>query len=225
MTALAAGGIMVSAATAPVQLVGVSSQDNAVLIESTEPVAYSVSRPDPLTLLVDLRNVSVSDARADVVRSGPLAGVKLEQAAAVDGASLARVRVSLTRPSEYRVRSARNTIRVELTAPAAAGQADAAAAAPAPEPARQPARSPGPATLLERVRSRRTPSSTTVTMSGNGQLVPVQRRGVRGRSAPPPARLPGRHLQGRQPGQRRQRAGQEGQASSSTAANRSSPAW
>ena len=53
------------------------------------------------------------------------AGVKLEQAAAVDGASLARVRVSLTGPSEYRVRSARNTIRVELTASTAQAKPDA----------------------------------------------------------------------------------------------------
>src|SRR4051794_30431251 len=106
-----AGSMMVSAATAPVKLVGVSSHDNAVLIESTEPVAYAVSRPDPLTLVVDLRNVSVANARANVTREGSLAGVKLEQAAAVDGASLARVRLSLTRPTEYQVRSVRNTIR------------------------------------------------------------------------------------------------------------------
>ena len=172
MTALAAGGILVSAATAPVRLVGVSSQDNAVLIESTEPVAYAVSRPDPLTLLVDLRNVSVSDARADVVRSGSLAGVKLEQAAAVDGASLARVRVSLTGPSEYRVRSARNTIRVELTASTAQAKPDASSTVSVQNPLASQIESPGPATLLERVRSRRTPSSTTITLSGNGQLVP-----------------------------------------------------
>ena len=172
MTALAAGGILVSAATAPVRLVGVSSQDNAVLIESTEPVAYAVSRPDPLTLLVDLRNVSVSDARAEVVRSGSLAGVKLEQAAAVDGASLARVRVSLTGPSEYRVRSARNTIRVELTASAAQAKPDASSTVSVQNPLASQIESPGPATLLERVRSRRTPSSTTITLSGNGQLVP-----------------------------------------------------
>ena len=131
-----------------------------------------MSRPDPLTLLVDLRNVSVSDARAEVVRSGSLAGVKLEQAAAVDGASLARVRVSLTGPSEYRVRSARNTIRVELTASAAQAKPDASSTVSVQNPLASQIESPGPATLLERVRSRRTPSSTTITLSGNGQLVP-----------------------------------------------------
>ena len=45
----AAASILLSAAAAPVKLVGVSAQGNAVLIEATEPVAYSVNRPDPLT--------------------------------------------------------------------------------------------------------------------------------------------------------------------------------
>ena len=167
-----AASMMVSAASAPVKLVGVSSHDNAVLIESTEPVAYAVSRPDPLTLLVDLRNVSVADARASVVPDGSVAGIKLEQAVAVDGASLARVRMSLTGPSEYQVRSARNTIRVELT-PAAGKATAAATSAPAAQTVlSSPLADPGPATLLERVRARRAPGSATVTFSGNGQLVP-----------------------------------------------------
>ena len=174
---LAAGGVLVSAATVPVKLVGVSSQENAVLIESTEPVAYSVSRPDPLTLLVDLRNVSVADARADVARGGALAGIKLEQASAVDGAALARVRVTLVQPSEYRVRSARNTIRVELTPGEAPAARPTPAAPPAPSPARtddimSPITDPGPATTLDRVHTRHTSSSTVVTLGGNGQLVP-----------------------------------------------------
>ena len=167
-----AGSMMVSAATAPVKLVGVSSHDHAVLIESTEPVAYAVSRPDPLTLIVDLRNVSVADARATVVPDGAIAAVKLEQAAAVDGASLARVRMSLTRPSEYQVRSARNTIRVELTPAAGKGTAAATPAPAAQTALSSPVADPGPATLLERVRTRRAPGSTTLTFSGNGQLVP-----------------------------------------------------
>src|SRR5688500_13850219 len=84
----AASGVM-SAAHAPIRLVGVSSQGNAVLIESTEPVAYSVSQPDPLTLVVDMRNVSTTDARNDVRRQGAIAGVRLEQATATDGRAVA----------------------------------------------------------------------------------------------------------------------------------------
>ena len=98
------GGLRLSAAAAEnIRLVGVSAQASgrmaAVLIESTQPVAYAVSRPDPLTVLVDLRNVSVADAGNNVTSQGPLAAVTLEQATALDGRSLARVRVALTSPS------------------------------------------------------------------------------------------------------------------------------
>ena len=82
--------------------------------KSTEPVAYSVSRPDALSLVVDMRNVSVADARADVDRQGAIAGVRLEQASA-RRRPRARTRArDSAKPSEYVVRSARNTIRVEL---------------------------------------------------------------------------------------------------------------
>ena len=112
----ATAGIILSATAAPVRLVGVTSQGDTVLIEATEPVAYSISRPDALSLVVDMRNVSVSDARADVDRQGAITGVRLEQASADDGRALARVHVTLAKPSEYVVRSARNTIRVEVKA-------------------------------------------------------------------------------------------------------------
>jgi hypothetical protein len=119
VAAAVSGGLALSAApSAAVRLLGVSSQSTgktaAVLIESTEPVAYAVSRPDPMTVLVDMRNVKVADAAAQVTRSGPLAGVTIEQATALDGTDLARVRVALAAPSAYKVRSARNVIRLEL---------------------------------------------------------------------------------------------------------------
>ena len=79
-----------------------------------------MSRPDPLTVLVDLRNVSVADAATEISRKGPVAGVTVEQATAIDGKDLARVRVSLVTPSAYKVRSSRNVIRLELE-PEAAG--------------------------------------------------------------------------------------------------------
>ena len=126
---LAATAGIILTATAPVRLVGVTSQGDTVLIEATEPVAYAVSRPDALSLVVDLRNVSVSDARADVERRGSIAGVRLEQSSAPDGRALARVHVALAKPSEYVVRSSRNTIRVELK-----GAAPGASAPAAPKP-------------------------------------------------------------------------------------------
>jgi type IV pilus secretin PilQ/predicted competence protein len=185
----AAASIMLSATAAPVRLVGVTAEGDAVLIESTEPAAYSVSRPDPLTLVVDMRNVSVGDARSDVPKQGALAGVRLEQATAVDGRSVARVHLALVRPVEYSIRSARTTIRVELTPrPGAPTQRQAAATpaivlpqaavpqAPAPAPAVAAdgieKKTPGTATLLERIRTSKTTSATTITLGGNGHLTP-----------------------------------------------------
>ena len=125
MAALAAAGsAAIAAGAAPVRLVEVSLRGNAVVLEATEPVAYAVTNPDPLTVVLDLRNVSVTDALNQVNRSGPVAGVRLEQSTAVDGTTLGRVRVSLARPAAYKVRSARNLIRVELSATEAASIAD-----------------------------------------------------------------------------------------------------
>jgi type IV pilus assembly protein PilQ len=183
-----AGGLAVTAAPSPVRLLGVSARATgpsaAVLIEATEPVAYAVSRPDPLTLLVDLRNVSVADAENQVARSGPVERVTLEQATAIDGKALARVRLALASPATYRVRSARNTIRVELepraTEVARYGArdeafADGTPAAVKPEPDAAPATPGEPlalATVIERVRATNTRSATTITISGNGRLDP-----------------------------------------------------
>ena len=177
LTAATAGGLVLTAAPAPIRLLGISAQATgktaAVLIEATEPVAYAVSRPDPLTLLVDLRNVSVADATNQVARSGPIAGVTLEQQTAIDGRSRARVRVALASPSSYKVRSARNTIRVDLE-PAA----DATAAEGSPIAIKTPAAATSggaattipPATVLEKVHAQHTRSTTTITLSGNGRL-------------------------------------------------------
>jgi type IV pilus secretin PilQ/predicted competence protein len=142
-------GTMLSAATAPVRLVGVSRQENAVLIEASAPVAYGVSQPDPFTVVVNLRHVSVGDARNDVQRGGALTGVRLEQASDVDGASVARVHLSLAQPAEYKVRSARNTIRVELS-PSTAQTATANPRNPAPKVEADPqAEAPEPMISLE----------------------------------------------------------------------------
>jgi len=203
---LAATAGIILTATAPVRLVGVTSQGDTVLIEATEPVAYAVSRPDALSLVVDLRNVSVSDARADVERQGSIAGVRLEQASAADGRALARVHVALAKPVEYVVRSSRNTIRVELkgaapgasapappvpTAPVAAARQSPPPAVPAlvpaaavasqgPAPVKKPLESveksaesgSQAATMIEHIKSSRTPGATTVTLVGNGHLAP-----------------------------------------------------
>jgi type IV pilus assembly protein PilQ len=136
LTVLAAG-----AAAGSARLVGVSaeSRDGAqtVLIEATEPVAYSVSRPDARSVLVELRNVSVAGAanRVRVTGGSLVAGVSFEDGTALDGSAVGRVQLALRFPAAYRVRSARNMIRVDLEKTVArAENADSPAAEPVPEP-------------------------------------------------------------------------------------------
>ena len=177
----ATSSLSLSAGATPIRLLGVSAQGTAVLIESTEPAAYVVKRPDPLTVVVELRNVSLASPVNPVIQqreSDPIASVTLEQGVNDDGQAVARVRVLLSRPQDYAVRSARNTIRLDLTAPAHAV---------APEPLPQspsapahtsmnmaPAVTDAPAaTTLDRVRSRYTPGATTITLGGNGRLTPA----------------------------------------------------
>jgi type IV pilus secretin PilQ/predicted competence protein len=180
IAAAVGGGLRLMAAPAEnIRLVGVSSQMSgrtaAVLIESTEPVAYSVSRPDPLTVLVDLRNVTVGDTGAKIARRAPLAGVALEQATAIDGQALARVRVTLTSPSAYKVRSARNVIRLEIDPDAAVkdestGPESTTAAVKLPAVEENP--DVAVATRLEKVRTAHRKTVTTITLEGNGRLSP-----------------------------------------------------
>ena len=189
MAALAAAGSMAlsAGAAAPARLLGVSAEGNALLIEASEPVGYVVSRPDALTVLVDLRNATVAFAANSVTRKGVIAGVSLEQAQSTDGSTLGRVRLNLVRAAEYQVRSSRNTIRVELS-PTAALQAkpvqplyrpQTAAPPPAPIAALGPPASEllpealPPATEIARVRSTREPLRTTITLTGNGRLAPA----------------------------------------------------
>jgi type IV pilus assembly protein PilQ len=160
---------------------------STVLIEASEPVAYLTSQPDPLTVLVDLRNVAAgslaSQPIADVLE--PVGSVKVEAAHAPDGAPVARVRVSLERTAKHRVRSQRNTILVEVDRQAArqnprdaapmlalatpsrrsandsvGAKADAATAA---EPARA-------ATQLRSVRIGKIDNGYSVALIGNGLL-------------------------------------------------------
>jgi type IV pilus assembly protein PilQ len=182
VTALAlASGLSLTAGSEPIRLLGVSARGNAVLIESAAPAAYVVKRPDPLTLLVELRNVVVADA-ANVIqvdRRDVLAAVTLEQGPSVEGQALGLVRLSLVRPAEYVVHSTRNVIRLELQQPVRAAAAAATlrmVSQPAPSaslaPAQLEADAPA-ATVLDRVRAIRTPSATTITLSGNGRLTPA----------------------------------------------------
>ncbi len=147
----------------------------SVLIEATEPVAYVTARPDPLTVLVDLRNVTTAGVLNRVTTSpvGPVAAVTFEDARASDGAAVARVRVLLAAPAQHQVHSDRNVIQVDVVpdddAPATVrlvgspGGVTSAAAVVRP--------SGVAATRLEAVRTNVGVRGTEVSLAGNGWLV------------------------------------------------------
>ncbi|MGE0816397.1 MAG: type IV pilus secretin PilQ [Vicinamibacterales bacterium] len=156
-----------SAVAATPLLRALSTRDDggvsAVVIESTEPVAYVTSQPDPLTVLVDLRNVRLGVSPVPGGREGiaPVDRVRLEETVAADGTPLARVRVSLDRAAPHRVRTSRNLILVEVDRAASAPAATATTAAAAARTA---------ATELRAVRASRSGDEVTVAIVGNGVL-------------------------------------------------------
>ena len=88
------------------QLRGISSrldrEFSAIVIETTEPVAYVASQPDPLTVLVDMRNVRASGVPLTTLVA-PVTAVRVEQAASDDGTPIVRVRVNLAHAAPHRV--------------------------------------------------------------------------------------------------------------------------
>ncbi|HUU34058.1 MAG TPA: type IV pilus secretin PilQ [Vicinamibacterales bacterium] len=150
------------------RLRAVSARDDggvsAVVIEATEPVAYVTSQPDPLTVLIDLRNVTAGGIQAGTMGRGlaPLRAVRVEESTAADGTPLARVRVALDRAAAHRVRTSRNLIVVELDRQPAA----AATSTPGASDASMRAG----ATELSAVRASRSGDEVTVAIVGNGPL-------------------------------------------------------
>jgi type IV pilus secretin PilQ/predicted competence protein len=119
-----------------------------VLLELSEPVAYATTQPDPLTVLVDLRNVSAAGAVNQVAAgaSHPVSTVTVEEMIDADRVATARIRVRLAEAASYRVRSVRNVIRVEIDRPAAGGArpqpTSGVSAPPLPAPAAKPVAKP-----------------------------------------------------------------------------------
>jgi type IV pilus assembly protein PilQ len=139
----------------------------AVLIEASAPVAYAASQPDPLTVLVDLRDVNATGVRSQVTAMAPVAVVSVEEAAAQDGATIARVRLGLTAPAQPRVRSVRNTIRVEFEPTPADESVHVLGTAPPVAPAAD-----GRASVLSAVSADMVEGRLRVTLTGNGRVEP-----------------------------------------------------
>ncbi len=147
---------------------------STVLIEASEPVAYLTSQPDPLTVLVDLRNVNAAalDGKPPAAMLAPVAGVAIEGASAPDGAPVARIRVRLERAAKHRVRSSRNTILVEVErATGATGATTVKTAAATPPAAPRAGATRAAATELRSVKATETPDGYAITVAGNGPLV------------------------------------------------------
>jgi type IV pilus assembly protein PilQ len=106
------------AANAAVQLTAISSRVHAggvsLTIEATEPVAYVATRPDPLTVVLDFRDVEATAVANSVSTESdnPIARVIVESSVA--DVQITRVRVALTEPVSHRVRSQRSTIIVDF---------------------------------------------------------------------------------------------------------------
>ena len=157
---LVANGVGVS--TAVLKTIGsrVDGRTGVITIEATDPVPYVASQPDPLTFVVELRDVNVSgysDGFKADPRS-PVSAVQVESARADDGAAVARVRLSLTQPLRPRVRSARNLIIVE------ADRVDGSVAAGVISGV-------GRASAIRDVRVTKRGSATAFTLLGTGRLI------------------------------------------------------
>ena len=93
----------------------VTSTGTSLVIEASEPVPYVATRPDPLTLYVDFRNVA-ADGITNVVAAvtkGPIEGVAVEPADPI-GEGSPRVRVRLSQPVAHRVRAERNMVVIDF---------------------------------------------------------------------------------------------------------------
>jgi len=93
----------------------VSGKGASLVIEASEPVSYVVSRPDPLTLLLDFRNVGAEGVANSVAANAksPIASVAVEAAQSL-GAPASRVRIALAQPVSHRVRSDRNAVVIDF---------------------------------------------------------------------------------------------------------------
>ena len=160
---------------AGVRLVEVTSASTAasqsVLITATEPASYTTRQPDPLTVLITLRDVTAGDVatRLRPAPDDPVTGVEVLDAVDADGDPVVQVRIRLREPTVYEVRSRRQTIQVRFARPVVStptrAPEDAAAAPPLVGRGR-------PATAILSVETAVEPHAISVTLHGNGALTP-----------------------------------------------------
>src|SRR5689334_3671692 len=115
MTPVGAWAVRPDAATLKKIASRVDARAGVITIEASEPVPYVASQPDPRVLVLELRDIVATGFLDQFTPDprNPVAAVQVESAHAVDGADVARVRLTLTQPMRPRVRSTRNVITVE----------------------------------------------------------------------------------------------------------------
>jgi type IV pilus assembly protein PilQ len=140
----------------------VDGRAGVITIEASDPVPYVATQPDPRSFVVELRDI-VATGFADGFTAdprSPIAAVDVETTQAADGASIARVHLSLNQPMRPRVRSSRNLIYVEAEQPE--NTVDAAAS-----------RVSGPSSIIRDLNVSRRGSATAVALLGAGPLAPL----------------------------------------------------
>jgi type IV pilus secretin PilQ/predicted competence protein len=139
----------------------VTDRTGVITIEASDPVPYVASQPDPHTFVVELRDV-VALGFADGFSTDPrhtVSAVQVETGQAFDGATVARIRMTLSQAMRPRVRSSRNIIYVETD------RLDRVTGAGAISTA-------GPASAIRDLRVTRRGEATAVTFRGSGRLMP-----------------------------------------------------
>ena len=93
----------------------IGSKTTSLIVEATEPVPYVATRPDPLTLFLDLRNVTAEGVANKVTANAKslIADVSVEATDSM-GVPASRVRVLLAAPVVHRVRSEKNRIVLDF---------------------------------------------------------------------------------------------------------------
>ena len=139
----------------------VTDRTGLITIEASDPVPYVASQPDPHTFIIELRDV-VALGFADGFSTDPrhtVSAVQVQSGQAFDGASVARITMTLSQAMRPRVRSSRNVIYVETD------RLDRVTGAGAISPA-------GPASAIRDIRVTQRGEATAITFRGTGRLMP-----------------------------------------------------
>ena len=134
---------------------------HAVIIEASEEVAYAVTRPDPFTVLVDLRDVRAGDAKNHFkpAAGAPVSAVVVDEMRAPDGTPLTRVLMQLTQPLQHTATAVKGKIRIQFLG--SMGSTGSTGSVPVPS-----------ASVLSSLAVSASGALTRVTLHGNGWLAP-----------------------------------------------------